>query len=115
MEFETEHEETSYKVCLKWVSSIESTSREMEMFLKIFFNSLQKKIKFKQIGRNFFNPNKAHSLTMHQIEIWPGFSSSLNVCESGILLNMDIAHKVLRTTTVLESFKDISSRCRGDV
>jgi aubergine-like protein len=29
----------------------------MLAFLKIFFNSMLKRIRFKQIGRNFFNPD----------------------------------------------------------
>ena len=35
--------------------------------------------------------------------------------EKGVLLNVDIIHKVLRTDTVLDFISDIKNRCRGDV
>lgn len=87
----------------------------MLTFLKVFFNSLLKKIKFKQIGRNFFNPGQATKIGHHNIEVWPGFSSSLQLLEQGVMLNVDIVHKVLRLDTVLDVMGELKSRCRGDL
>lgn len=79
----------------------------MLVFFKVFFNSLLKKIKFKQIGRNYFNPEQHTDISNHNIQIWPGFSSSLNMLEKGVLLNIDIVHKVLRMDSVLSQIHDI--------
>jgi aubergine-like protein len=46
--------------------------------------------------------------------VWPGFSSSINIVEKGVLLNMDICHKVLRTDSVLEIIGEIKQRSRND-
>ena len=35
--------------------------------------------------------------------------------ERGVLLNVDIVHKVLRTDSVLDFINDIKNRCRGDL
>ena len=108
-------DEVEHEIEITWVQHIAEKDNDMLVFLKVFFNSMLKRIKFKQIGRNFFNPAQATNITHHQIEIWPGFSSSLQMLEKGVLLNVDIIHKVLRTDTVLDFISDIKNRCRGDV
>ncbi len=50
----------------------------------------------------------------HNIEVWPGFQSSIGQFQSGVLLNIDIVHKVMRTDTVLDFINEIRSRCRND-
>ena len=35
--------------------------------------------------------------------------------QRGVLLNVDIVHKVLRTDSVLNFITDVKNRCRGDV
>ncbi len=50
----------------------------------------------------------------HTIEVWPGFQSSIGQFQSGVLLNIDIVHKVMRTDTVLDFINEIRRRCRND-
>lgn len=56
IEYENEFEGVTYKIEVKWVQEIGENDRDLLVFFKVFFNSLLKKIKFKQIGRNHFNP-----------------------------------------------------------
>ena len=55
-QMESTFEEQTYKLDIQWVQEIGEQDRDMLVFFKVFFNSLLKKIKFKQIGRNHFNP-----------------------------------------------------------
>jgi len=97
------------------VQSISEQDNDMLVFYKVFFNALLKRIKFKQIGRNFFNPAQSHKIGHHNIEVWPGFASSLQMVQQGVLLNVDIVHKVLRTDNVLDFMGDVKNKCRhGD-
>jgi aubergine-like protein len=89
------------------VQEIGEQDKDMLVFFKVFFNSLLKKIKFKQIGRNHFNPDQKVPINEHNIEVWPGFASALATLQTGVLLNIDIIHKVLRTDTVLNSIEEI--------
>lgn len=82
----------------------------MMVFYKVFFNSLLKKINFKQIGRNFFNPSQSKTISNHNVEVWPGFSASLQILERGVLLNIDIVHKVLRMDSVLDYISDLKNK-----
>ena len=106
--------DVEYKVDIEWVQCIGEQDKDMMVFMKVFFNSLLRKIKFKQIGRNYFNPQQSTRLPNHNIEVWPGFSSSLQMLEKGVLLNVDIVHKVLRTDSVLDFIMDIKNKSRGD-
>ncbi len=45
-----------------------------------------------------------------RIEIWPGMISAIHCCEEQMLLCVDVAHKLLRTDTVLDILFDLCSR-----
>lgn len=48
--FEAEHEGQKFKVTIEWVQIMEPTDRDHLTFLKIFFNSMMRGLKFEQIG-----------------------------------------------------------------
>ncbi len=56
----------------------------------------------KQIGRNHFDPSRPISIPKYNVELWPGFVTSVNINAKGIVLIAEIAHKVLRTGIHLE-------------
>ncbi len=46
-------------------------------------------------------------LTVFRIEIWPGMISAIRCYEEQMLLCVDVAHKLLRTDTVLDFLFDL--------
>jgi hypothetical protein len=90
---------------------MEPTDKDHMNFLKIFFNSLMRGLRFETIGRKSFNSAKAHSLDAHKIKVWPGFDARLIMKENGVLLNIDVCFKVVRQDTVLEFINDLKSKC----
>jgi len=46
--------------------------------------------------------------------VWPGFDTRLIMKEHGVLLNIDVAFKVVRTDTVLSYMNEMMSKARGD-
>jgi hypothetical protein len=99
---ETEHDGIKYVINIDWVQQIEPTDRDHLNFLKIFFNSLMRTLRFETIGRKSFNSKAAHSLDAHKIKVWPGFDARLIMKETGVFLNIDICFKVVRQDTVLD-------------
>lgn len=93
---ETEHDGTKYAITMEWVQMMEPTDKDHLNFLKIFFNSLMRGLRFETIGRKSFNSAKAHSLDAHKIKVWPGFDARLIMKETGVLLNIDVCFKVVR-------------------
>ena len=52
----------------------------------------------------------AHTLDAHNIKVWPGFDSRLTMKESGVLLNIDVCFKVIRTDNCLAWMNDIRDK-----
>lgn len=100
--YEAEHEGTKYKIKIEWVQIMEATDRDHCNFLKIFFNSMMRSLRFETIGPKSFNPAKAHSLDAHNVKVWPGFDARMIMKEKGALLNVDVAFRVVRTESLLD-------------
>jgi len=96
---------------------MESTDRDHLNFLKIFFNSMMRGLRFETIGPRSFNPAKAHTLAAHNVKVWPGFDARLIMKERGALLNVDVAFRVVRTDSLLDyisTLRDKASQRGGD-
>ena len=76
-EFETEHDSIKYKIKMEWVQLMDAQDRDHMNFLKIFFNSCMRSLRFETIGRKSFNQASAHTLDAHKIKVWPGFDARL--------------------------------------
>jgi hypothetical protein len=58
--FESEHDGVKYTISIKWVQLMSHTDNDHLNFLKIFFNTLMRGLRFETIGRKSFNPVKAY-------------------------------------------------------
>jgi hypothetical protein len=94
--FESEHDSVKYAISIDWVQLMEPTDRDHLNFLKIFFNSLMRGLRFETIGRKSFNSAKAHSLDAHKIKVWPGFDARLIMKEHGVLLKIEVKARAER-------------------
>ena len=110
--YEAEHEGQKYVVTIEWVQVMEKTDRDHLNFLKIFFNSMMRSLRFEQIGQKCFNQANAHSLDAHNIKVWPGFDSRLIMKEGGVLLNIDVCFKVVRTDSCLNYLNDLRDKAQ---
>jgi aubergine-like protein len=108
--YEAEHEGQKYKITIEWVQIMEPTDKDHLNFLKIFFNSMMRGLKFETIGPKSFNSAKAHSLDAHNIKVWPGFDARMIMKEKGALLNVEVAFKVVRTDTVLNYISELRDK-----
>jgi len=115
--YQAEHDGSKYKVTIEWVQIMEATDRDHLTFLKIFFNSMMRGLRFETIGPRSFNSGAAHSLDAHNIKVWPGFDARMIMKEAGALLNVDVAFKVVRTDSVLgyvSQLRDKAEQKGGD-
>ena len=60
------------------------------------------KLKMVEMNKNFYQPANCHMVPQHKLEIWPGYVTAVQEYEGGLMLNLDVSHKVLRTQTALE-------------
>jgi aubergine-like protein len=108
--FEAEHEGVKYEIDIEWVQMMEPTDKDHLNFIKIFFNSMMRGLRFETIGRKSFNTAKAHTLDAHKIKVWPGFDARLIMKENGVLLNIDVCFKVVRSDTVLNYMNELREK-----
>jgi len=111
-QLESEHEGTKFKISIEWVQLCEKGSRDHVGFLKLFFNSMMRGLRFETIGRKSFNSAKGINLAAHKIKVWPGFDARLITKESGVLLNIDVCFKVVRQDSMLEYMNELTSKIR---
>lgn len=76
----------------------------------VLFKRIMYILEFKRVGRQFFNNRDPCKIPQHKLEIWPGYCVSVNEYAGGIMLCLDVQHKVLRTQTALEVMREIAER-----
>ena len=59
-------------------------------------------LKMVEMNKNFYQPANGHMVPQHKLEIWPGYVTAVAEYEGGLMLNLDVSHKVLRTQTALD-------------
>ncbi|XP_062913289.1 piwi-like protein 2 isoform X1 [Mobula hypostoma] len=59
-------------------------------------------LELKLIGRNFFDPTNASFLPQYRLQIWPGYAASIRKTEAGLMLLVDLTHKVIRNDSVID-------------
>jgi aubergine-like protein len=83
-----------------------------EMFIARLFKVVQAKMRFKQVGRSYFDPTRAYS--SNGLDIWPGYKTSLKVFNDKYYINIDSVSKVLRKDTAIEAILEIKNASRHD-
>ncbi|XP_055017809.1 piwi-like protein 2 isoform X2 [Boleophthalmus pectinirostris] len=71
-------------------------------FYNVVLRRIMKIIGLKMVGRNHFDPESAVILGKHRLQVWPGFATSIKHLDGGLLLNVEVIHKVLRNDSVLD-------------
>lgn len=66
------------------------------------FDRIMKVLKFVRFTTKNFDPTAPKPIAQHKLEVWPGFVTSVDECHDGVMLCVDVTHRVLRTQTVLE-------------
>lgn len=61
-------------------------------------------MKLQLVGRNYFDPSARLAIPEFNLEVWPGFVTSIRQHETDIMMCSEISHKVMRTDTVLTTF-----------
>lgn len=75
------------------------------------FNRIMKILKFVQFGKKTFDASSPIIIPQHKLEIWPGYVTTVEEFDGGLMLCLDVSHRMLCQTTVLEHLEDL---CRRD-
>lgn len=79
-----------------------------------FFNIIMRKclghLNLQLVGRDFYDALAKIEIRDYQLELWPGYITSIRQHEHDILMCSEISHKVMRQETVY----DILVNCRNN-
>eukprot|EP01099_Mayorella_cantabrigiensis_P000709 TRINITY_DN1311_c0_g2_i1.p1 TRINITY_DN1311_c0_g2~~TRINITY_DN1311_c0_g2_i1.p1 ORF type:complete len:848 (-),score=209.79 TRINITY_DN1311_c0_g2_i1:183-2726(-) len=104
----------SYTIEITFTKELPPNSPDLPLQVyNMLFRQILRSLKMKQMGRHYFNPNNPTQIKEHKLELWPGYITSINPNDTGIVLIADIAHKVLRTDTVLDYFYEVYNNQRN--
>ncbi|KAF6212110.1 hypothetical protein GE061_012630 [Apolygus lucorum] len=65
------------------------------------------------VGRDYYDPLGKVVLKDHNMEVWPGYVTSIRQHESEILMNVDVSSKVMRNDTALGLLQEAKDRSSG--
>lgn len=101
-------EGVKYNVKLKLVSNVSMDTEMSFQILNLILRKSMNGLQLQLVGRNFFDPTAKISIQGEfNIELWPGYVTSIRNHEQNVLICNEITHKVMRTDTVYELMQRI--------
>ena len=81
--------------------------RSCTQFYNVLFRRIMNTLKMVQMNKNYYDPTKAMMVPQHKLEIWPGYVTAVHEYEGGVMLCLDVSHKVLRSSTAYDLLQDV--------
>ncbi|XP_055323202.1 piwi-like protein Siwi [Sitodiplosis mosellana] len=75
--------------------------------LNIIMKKAFKELNLQRVSRDYFDADARIVIRQHNIELWPGYTTSIRQHEKNLLMMAEIKHKLMRTETLL----DVLRRC----
>ncbi|XP_055301772.1 protein piwi-like [Sitodiplosis mosellana] len=100
-------DQTVYTVGMTFTKIVMMSEQESLQVLNLIQRRNMIGLHLERVGRNYYDPQNMVDLNRFRIQLWPGYETSVRYHDSGILLNCDIVHKVMRTDTVYELMREI--------
>nr|XP_029711242.1 protein argonaute-3-like [Aedes albopictus]XP_029711247.1 protein argonaute-3-like [Aedes albopictus]XP_029711472.1 protein argonaute-3 [Aedes albopictus] len=97
-----------HDVTIKIIYKRKQRMSENIQFYNILFQRIMKVLKMVEMGRKNFDPSAPKLIPQHRLEIWPGYVSAVDEYEGGLMLNLDVSHRVLLQTTVLDHIRTLA-------
>jgi len=87
------------KISIRLTQKLHPSSYKLVPFYNVVLKRAMQMLKMCPVGRNYYDPTKPKLLERLRLMLWPGYVTAIKTFEGGLLLNIDIAHKVLRNET----------------
>ena len=101
-----------YEVRYKLVEELNPTDPMYVTFYNIILKNIQEKLELTEMGRSYFDHGQAIHINEYQLELWPGFVTTLKQHENELLMCVEVTHKVLRKDNVLDVMQGIRERAQ---
>lgn len=99
-----------YIVKLRKVGTIDGTNEMAFMIFNLINRKAMGGLKLQLIGRNYFDPIAKVSISQYGIELYPGYMTSIRQHEQDVLMCAELTHRVMRTDTCYNMFKQCANQ-----
>lgn len=72
----------------------------------LLFDRIMRMLKYVRFGRKRFDPTAPAVIPQHKLEVWPGYVTAVDEYEDGVMLCLDVSHRVLCQRTVLDLMRE---------
>ncbi|KAK2702004.1 hypothetical protein QYM36_019391 [Artemia franciscana] len=112
--YECSHPSDNSVVQMKIIYKNQMKMSEAMHWCGILFRRVLDSLNLTQIGRNFYDMETSTPVPQYNLEILPGFVTAMAEYEGGIMVQVDVSHKVLRRANALEAMINIYKRFPKD-
>ncbi|GAB0086880.1 hypothetical protein DMENIID0001_010860 [Sergentomyia squamirostris] len=96
----SEIDESPIQITIRYVGELLPTHGEyihlLNLIMKQTIESLGMQRAYGPKGAKYFDPQQMIDVRQHNLQIWPGFSTSIRQHESDIMICAEVTHKVIR-------------------
>ena len=110
-EFDSQTDDGQFcKVILKMVGEVQPTDHHYLQVYNIIMRRMMETLDLQELRRNYYDPNASIIIKEYNLEVWPGYITSIRQHEHAVLMVTEIDHKILRTDTALRHMQMVMSK-----
>ncbi|XP_050093639.1 protein aubergine-like [Anopheles aquasalis] len=98
--------ENLYKMKIRHVGTVDMQSTMGLMILNLMQRQAMNSLELLVMNRHHFDPKAKIAIPQYNLELYPGYITSIRQHEKDVLLCVEITHRVLRTDTVYKMLND---------
>ncbi|XP_049546124.1 protein aubergine-like isoform X2 [Anopheles darlingi] len=99
--------ENLYKMRIRHVGTVDMQSTMGLMILNLMQRQAMNSLQLLVMNRHHFDPKAKIAIPQYNLELYPGYITSIRQHERDVLLCVEITHRVLRTDTVYKMLSDL--------
>lgn len=106
--------EVPVKITIRFTKELLVGDYQYIQLFNIILRNCMDDMEFQLVGREYFDPSQSLAIKNYNLEIWPGYSTSILQYEDHIMMGLDVSHKVLRSDNVWQFLKACRERFGSD-
>uniref|UniRef100_A0A0A9Z7D5 Protein piwi n=1 Tax=Lygus hesperus TaxID=30085 RepID=A0A0A9Z7D5_LYGHE len=107
-------DETRVRIIIKKTTDCVRGDYHYLQVLNIIIRKVLAALNLQLVGRDYYDPRGKVVLDQHNLEIWPGYLTSIRQHEQEILMNVDVSSKVMRNETAFSFLQECRDRSPGN-
>ncbi|XP_016658527.1 piwi-like protein Siwi isoform X1 [Acyrthosiphon pisum] len=101
-------------ITIKFTQTIEKGDHASIQIFNLLIRKALMNLDLSLVGRNYYDDKAKINIPKHRLQLWPGYETTIAMCDSGLLLRSEISTKIMREETVLDFLKECAESRNRD-